>query len=166
MLRRCAAAGEAALVRTDGQGTRGPRGVILLGLLWACFGGVSPVAAQEEIRLEMMVALTSREPGPVDPRAGRIHQRLKDDFRYESLKVLAVERQRVPVDGVMTVALPNGKQASVRPLDVGERGALLAVDIEGAVTVDARARSGHLLVFGAGRHAGGRLVVSIQPTFP
>ena len=154
------------MVRTDGQGTWGPRGVILLGLLgvW-CFGAVSPVAAQEGVRLEMMVALTSREPGVVDPRAQRIHQRLKDDFRYGSLKVLAVERQRVPVDGVMAVALPNGKQASVRLLDVGARGALLAVDIEGAVTVDARARSGHLLVFGAGRHAGGRLVVSIQPTF-
>ena len=65
----------------------------------------------------------------------------------------------------MTLGLPNGKSASVRPMGVDERGALLAVDIEGAVKVDARAQSGHLLVFGAGRHASGKLVVSIEPRF-
>ena len=140
----------------------GALGLVLGGLVG---GQAGPAAAQASIRIEVMVGLTSSEPGPVDPRAAKIHRRLKSEFRYESLKVLEVERARVPLDGVMTVALPNGKAARVRPLSVDGRGALLAVDIEGAVTVDARARSGHLLVFGAGRHAGGRLVVSIEPRF-
>ena len=51
------------------------------------------------------------------------------------------------------------------PMAVDESGVLLAVDIEGAVKVDAKAKSGHMLVFVAGRHAGGRLIVSVEPTF-
>ena len=153
------------MARTQSRNWLGQIGAV--GLVLGCLlgGGASSVSAQGAIRIEVMVGLASSEPGPVDPRAAKIHRRLKSEFRYESLELLDVERARVPLDGVMTVALPNGKAARVRPLAVDERGALLAVDIEGAVTVDARARSGHLLVFGAGRHAGGRLVVSIEPRF-
>jgi hypothetical protein len=127
---------------------------------------VAPVArAQQTVQVQMMVSLTSDEPGPIDPKARRIAERLKRDFRFESLRVLDARQEPVAVDGVMSVGLPNGKQARVRLLSVDERGVLLAVDIEGAVRVDARAHSGHLLVFGAGSHDGGRLVVSIEPTF-
>ena len=124
-----------------------------------------PASAQTSLQLEMMVSIASDEPGPIDPRAERIDARLKKEFRYESIKVVASKSERVLVDSVLTLSLPNGKKAHVRPLSVDERGALLAVDIEGAVKVDARAKSGHLLVFGAGRHGEGRLVVSIEPTF-
>ena len=124
-----------------------------------------PVSAQTSIQVEMMVSLASNEAGPVDPRARKIDGRLKREFRYESLQVLESKRQRVAIDSVMTVRLPNGKQARVRPMALDERGVLLAVDIEGAVKVDARTKSGHLLVFGAGRHGNGRLVVSIEAIF-
>lgn len=124
-----------------------------------------PAAAQTSIQLDLTVCLASDEPGPIDPRAERIDRRLKREFRYESLQLLDSKRERVAVDSVLSLGLPDGRQARVRPLSIDERGALLAVDIEGAVKVDARARSGHLLVFGAGRHAGGRLVVSIEPRF-
>jgi hypothetical protein len=125
----------------------------------------STATAQQAVRIQMMVSLTSDEPGAIDPKAERIAGRLKRDFRFESLRVLDEKAERLAVDGVMAVALPNGKQARVRLLSMDERGVLLAVDIEGAVRVDARAHSGHLLVFGAGSHDGGRLVVSIEPSF-
>lgn len=124
-----------------------------------------PAAAQTSIQLDLTVCLASDEPGPIDPRAERIDRRLKREFRYESLQLLDSKRERVAVDSVLSLGLPDGRQARVRPLSIDERGALLAVDIEGLVKLDARARSGHLLVFGAGRHAGGRLVVSIEPRF-
>ena len=124
-----------------------------------------PALAQSSIQVEMMVSLLSDEAGPIDPRGKRIHQQLQREFRYESLQVLESKRQRVAIDTVMMLTLPNGKHARVRPMGLDERGALLAVDIEGAVKVDARARSGHLLVFGAGRHGSGKLVVSIEPRF-
>lgn len=153
------------MARTGSRKQLALAGGALLALVWGLGPGAGPAVAQAPIRIEMMVGLASREPGPVDPRAAKIDRRLKKEFRYESLEVLGVERERVPLDGVMTLKLPNGKRARVRPLSMDGRGVLLAVDIEGAVTVDARARSGHLLVFGAGRHAGGRLVVSIEPIF-
>jgi hypothetical protein len=131
----------------------------------ALLASALPVSAQTSIEVEMMVSLASDEAGPVDPRARKIDRRLKHEFRYESLQVIESKRQRVAINSVMTLRLPNGKQARVRPMALDERGALLAVDIEGAVKVDARARSGHLLVFGAGRHGNGRLVVSIEARF-
>jgi hypothetical protein len=137
---------------------------VLAGLL-ATLAFALPSAAQSSVQIEMMVSLASDEPGPIDPRATRIDQRLKKDVRYESLRVLDSKSQRVAVDSVMTVGLPNGRSAHVRPLSVDKRGALLAVDIEGSVKVDARAKSGHLLVFNAGRHGAGKLVVSIEPRF-
>lgn len=152
------------------QGTRGTRpgrrarlrGVVLA-LLWVGLAG--PTWAQQPIEIEMMVSIASDEAGPIDDRAKRIDERLKKEFRYESLRVVSSKKETVGVDSVMTIALPDGKKAHVRPLSVDDRGALLAVDIEGSVKVDARANSGHLLVFGAGRTADGRLVVSIEPRF-
>ena len=121
--------------------------------------------AEKRIEIEMMVSLASDEPGPIDPKAKRIHQQLSREFRYESLEVLTSKKERVAIDDVMSVKLPNGKHARVRPMSVDERGVLLAIDIEGAVTVDAKAKSGHLLVFGAGHHGDGRIVVTIEPSF-
>jgi len=156
---------EADLARTDRRKRLAVAWGVVFAVAWGFVLGAGLAEAQAPIRIEMMVGLASREPGPVDPRAAKIDRRLKKEFRYESLKVLEVERERVPLDGVMTIQLPNGKRARVRPLSVDRRGVLLAVDIEGAVAVDARAPSGHLLVFGAGRHADGRLVVSVEPRF-
>jgi len=146
-------------------GRRGARSAIALAGFVALLAFALPASAQTSVQLEMMVSLISDEPGEADPRAKRIDARLKKEFRYESIQVLTAKTQRVAVDSVMTVKLPNGKQAHVRPLSLDGRGVLLAVDIEGAVKVDARAKSGHLLVFGAGRHGEGRLVVSIEPKF-
>lgn len=144
---------------------RTTRRAAALAVAFAGLALAGPAVAQTSIGLELAVSLASDEPGPIDPRAERIDRRLRREFRYQSLRLLDSKRDRVAVDSVLSLALPNGKQAHVRPLSVDERGALLAIDIEGGVKLDARARSGHLLVFGAGRHAGGRLVVSVEPLF-
>ena len=141
----------------------------LVAVSFVAAGLLAPLPAAAEagkpIEIEMIVSLVSDEPGPIDPRAKRIHDQLSREFRYESLEVLTSKKSRVAIDDVMSVKLPGGKHARVRPMSVDERGVLLAVDIEGSVTVDAKARSGHLLVFGAGRHGDGRIVVSIEPSF-
>ena len=123
--------------------------------------------AQEDptIQVELVVTIASDEPGPIDARAKKIDAQLRRDFRYQSLKVVDSKTQRLGIDDTATIKLPNGKSARVMPMAVDESGVLLAVDIEGAVKVDAKAKSGHMLVFVAGRHAGGRLIVSVEPTF-
>lgn len=127
--------------------------------------GAADAQADATVEVVMMVSLTSDDEGPIDRRARKIDRRLRREFRYRSLKVIASKTERIGIDDTATLALPNGNTASVMPMSVDDNGVLLAVDIEGAVKVDARAKAGHLLVFGAGRHGGGRLVVSIEPRF-
>ncbi|MEZ4215522.1 MAG: hypothetical protein R3E88_03505 [Myxococcota bacterium] len=143
------------------------RGACALLVAIVAVAAIAPrtAAAEPTLDVELMVSLASDEPGAIDARARKIDARLRREIRYQSLRVLEARTERVGLDQVATIALPNGKRARVRPMAIDERGALLAVDIEGAVKVDARARSGHLLVFSAGRFEGGRLVVSIEPRF-
>lgn len=53
----------------------------------------------------------------------------------------------------------------VRPLDLGDRGLLMAVGWEGEVMMDMRAPNNHLLVIGGPAHDDGQLVVSIEPQY-
>jgi hypothetical protein len=53
----------------------------------------------------------------------------------------------------------------VRPLDLGDRGLLMAVGWEGEVMMDMRAPNNHLLVIGGPTHGDGQLVVSIEPQY-
>jgi len=122
-------------------------------------------AADDAVTVEMMVSYVSDDDGGIDPRGRKIHDKLRSEgFGFKSLEVLSSQRVRLAVDEVATIALPDGRKARVRPLSLSD-GLLLAVDIEGGVQVDARARSGHLLVFSAGRYREGRLVVSVEATF-
>ena len=61
--------------------------------------------------------------------------------------------------------LPNGQMFRVRPLDLGDRGLLMAVGWEGEVMMDMRAPNNHLLVIGGPTHGDGQLVVSIEPQY-
>ncbi|TDJ14395.1 MAG: hypothetical protein E2O66_03240 [Deltaproteobacteria bacterium] len=124
-----------------------------------------PASAEEEKRIEvtLMVSRISDGPGGIDPRAGRLHQKLKSQFRYESLNVLQIHSLTLRIDQVGTELLPNGKKVRIRPLQLDDEGALLAVDVEGAVRGDYKLRNGHLLVFGAGQDGDGKLVISLEP---
>ena len=58
--------------------------------------------------------------------------------------------------------LPSGKRLRVRPLQVGERGVLVAVAIEDTLQTDLRIRNGHLVVIGAEPYEEGKLVISLE----
>lgn len=133
--------------------------VVALGLVLA--GGAA--AQQDAIQVEVIVAHISDEPGDIDPRGSELHQKLEDQFRYQSLRVLEMRTLTLAADQVGSVGLPNGKQARVRPLQRDAKSVLLAVEIEGAVRTDVRANKGRLVVFGAQRYDGGKLVVSLKP---
>jgi hypothetical protein len=133
----------------------------------ACLALVAPAAAQpsQSVRMEVMVSHISNEPGAVDPRASRLDRTLRDQFRYESLKVIQTQTLKLGLDEVGTVRLPNGRRLRVRPLQIDSRGVLTAVSLEGSVDADLRIRNGHLVVIGAERYQGGKLVVSLEPHF-
>ena len=130
--------------------------------LWLGLAGVAG-AQQGAIEIELMVAHISEAAGDIDSRGQRLHAKLKDQFRYESLRVLETRKLKLATDEVGSVTLPNGKHARVRPLQIDAGSALLAVEVEGVVKTDLRVKNGHLVVFGAERYQGGKLVVSLEP---
>ncbi len=131
-------------------------------VLWLVLAG-GAVAEQGPIEVELMVVHVSDEPGGIDARGQKLHGKLKDQFRYQSLEVLETRTLRLLANQVGSVELPNGKRVRVRPLQLDDASALLAVEVEGAVKTDVRVKNGHLVVIGAERYRGGKLVVSLQP---
>jgi hypothetical protein len=126
-----------------------------------------PTSAQNAGRLEIdvMISHISNRPGDIDPAGRKLDRELRDQFRYESLRVLDSLQLSLRLDEVGSVDLPNGKPLRVRPLQVGERGVLVAVAIEGTLQTDLRIRNGHLVVIGAEPYEDGRLVISLEPHF-
>ena len=137
-----------------------------LGLLLALVLGVGAGAAQaqeQRIDVELMVSHVSNAAGEIDPRGRKLHRKLQDQFRYESLRVLQIRRLRLALDEVASVGLPNGKSVRVRPLQLSGGGVLMTVDVEGAARMDLKIRKGHLVVIGAERYQDGKLVISLEP---
>jgi hypothetical protein len=134
-----------------------------VGLLLAA----GPASAQTVTRIAMdvMVSHISNRPGDVDPAGRKLDRKLRDQFRYESLRVLENRRLSLKLDEVGSVRLPSGKRLRVRPLQVSQRGVLVAVTIEGILQTDLRIRNGHLVVIGAEPYEDGRLVISLEPHF-
>ncbi len=137
----------------------------LLGLvLLLCAGaGIARAQPAQGIELIVLVAHASAGPGGVDPRAERLADKLTKEFRYESLRVLQSRRLRLALDEVGSVRLPNGKLLRLRPLQVGEKSVLLAVELEGTLQTDLRIPNGHLVVIGAERYQDGKLVIGLEP---
>jgi hypothetical protein len=127
----------------------------------------SPAWSQSERRfsVKVTVAEISNAEGKIDQRAERLDLKLREKFKYNSLKVIEERRLSLGIDEVGSVKLPNGRMFRVRPLDLGDRGLLMAVGWEGEVMMDMRAPNNHLLVIGGPAHDGGQLVVSIEPQY-
>ena len=122
-------------------------------------------AQPERIRIEVMVSQISTQPGEIDARAGKLHRKLRDEIRYESLRVLQTREFELALDELGEMRLPNGRRLQIRPLSVDSRGVLTAVSLEGSVDADMRIRNGHLVVIGAEPYEDGKLVVSLEPHF-
>jgi hypothetical protein len=111
------------------------------------------------------VAEISNAKGKIDKRAKRLDLNLREKFKYNSLKVIKERRLTLGIDEVGSVKLPGGRMFRVRPLNLGDRGLLMAVGWEGEVMMDMRAPNNHLLVIGGPTHGDGQLVVSIEPQY-
>jgi len=132
----------------------------------ALLGGSAAQAQQgRKFSVKVTVAEISDAKGAIDPRAKRLDLNLRKKFKYNSLKVVKERRLELALDEVGSVKLPNGQMFRVRPLDLGERGLLMAVGWEGEVMMDMRAPNNHLLVIGGPAHDDGQLVVSIEPQY-
>jgi hypothetical protein len=141
------------------------------GLLFVIVSGAllagNPAWSQAERRfsVKVTVAEISNAQGKIDKRAKRLDRNLRKRFKYNSLKVITERRLELELDQVGSVRLPNGRMFRVRPLNLGDRGLLMAVGWEGEVMMDMRAPNNHLLVIGGPAHRGGQLVVSIEPHY-
>ena len=132
------------------------------GILLLTLGGLAGgAAAEEQFEVEVMVSQIGEGTGGVDPAGAALHAKLQKQFRYESLKVLETRTLRLGLDQVGTLPLPNGKPLRIRPLQLTDRGLLLAAHV-GDIQTDLKLTQGHLVVIDAGRHGDGRLVVSFE----
>ena len=121
--------------------------------------------ASDRVPVNVMVVHTSNRKGDVDPRAHELDEKLRKQLRYRSMRVLQEERVDLQMNQVGTVQLPDGRKVRMRPMHKGKNGVLMAVDVQGAVKFDARARNHHKVVIGAGEYEGGNLAVSIEPDY-
>lgn len=142
------------------------RRVIFTAIL-ACLLAAAPALAQDggPIAVEVMVSQISQSPGQIDPRARRLDAELRDEFRYESLRVLKQQKLSLALNEIGRVSLPNGSELQLRPLSLSERGVLMAVTVKGSVQSDMQIPNGHLVAIGAGRYEDGKLVISLEPRF-
>ena len=150
------------------KSSRIPR--ILAVLALASLVPLSPVRtataqAGDRVPVNVMVVQTSNHKGEVDPRAQELHEKLRKQLRYKSMRVLQEERVDLQMNQVGTVLLPDGRKVRMRPMHKGAKGVLMAVDVQGAVKLDARARNHHKVVIGAGEYEDGNLAVSIEPDY-
>jgi hypothetical protein len=150
--------------------TRSRTGIALAVALagFAAISAVRAVTAQpagDSVPVNVMVVHTSNREGEVDPRAQELHEKLRKQLRYRSMRVLQEERVDLEMNQVGSVALPDGRKVRMRPMHKGAKGVLMAVDVQGAVKLDARARNHHKVVIGAGEYEDGNLAVSIEPDY-
>ncbi len=121
---------------------------------------LAPRAAPVPPRVEEL----DRRLGRIDRRVSRIDAALRGQFVYDQISFVERHRMVLGVDEVGSVKLPTGKRFRVRPLDVGEDGVLMAIDV-GSKKLDVRAPSRHLTIIGAEPYREGQLVISIEPNY-
>ena len=122
-------------------------------------------AGSNRVPVNVMIVQTSNKKGEVDPRAQGLHEKLKKQLRYKSMRVIQEQRVDLEMNQVGTVDLPDGRKVRMRPLHKGVKGVLMAVNVQGAVKLDARAPNHHKVVIGAGEYENGNLAVSIEPDY-
>lgn len=162
--------------RAPDPGRGGPRGRLapapgpfpIGALLFAILLLAGPALAQtvRRVALDLTVSHASLHPGPIDPAAAQLHERLRDDFRYQSLRVIERRRLDLRTGEVGGLDLPTGKRVRVRPLHMGPGGVLLAVDIENTMHSDMRVPDRQPVVIGVDRYDDGKLILTLEPRLP
>ncbi len=136
-----------------------------MGLFTALLLGLAPAAAEaaDQVDVKVLVCHATPAAGGVDGACRALDAKIGSQFRYESLRKLQSESLSLGLNALGSVKLPNGKSLKVRPLQVDASGALLAVDVEGAVRTDVKVSNGNLVVIGADAYQDGKLVISLEP---
>lgn len=142
-------------------------GAVLPGTAWAQPAERPDAAAPKSgVRATLMLTHFSNRAGGIDPRARRLDARLqRENIRFPSARVLQRRSVALELDRIETLQLPDGRVARFRPMHMGARDVLMAVDVEGGVKMDARVRDGHMVVIDGGRFEDGKLVISIEPDY-
>ncbi len=154
-------------LRSPSQSLAPIAGLILtLGVMAAAPASGQPVPPVRRVGLHLMVSHASVQPGPVDPAAARLHESLRNEFRYESLRVIERRRLSLRAGEIGGLELPSGKRVRVRPLHLGPGGVLLAVDIENTLHTDMRLPDRRPVVIGVDRYRGGKLILTVESEMP
>ncbi len=144
---------------------RRPRPLLGLATAALLLGLASGSAAQQKVGFHLMVSHVSHEAGSIDPRAKALHEVLQREIRYESLKVLDDKVLSLALNDIGSMKLPTGGQVRLRPMDLGDDGVLVAVEVEGSTQADLRVPNRRIVVIGGQPYQGGRLVISLEPRF-
>lgn len=133
----------------------------------AVLGLALPVLAEavQQVSIQIVVSHVSRSPGPVDPRGAELHRQLRNDFRFQSLRVLEQRLVRLRIDEIGQMRLPNGSMVRLRPLQLSGDRLLVAVEV-GDVQTDLRMHNHRKVVISHPQPwENGRLVISFEPSF-
>lgn len=117
------------------------------------------------VGFRVMVGHLSQEPGPVDPEFEALDRILTKEFRYQSLRLLAIRQMMLQLEEVGALRLPTGKIVQIRPMHLNQRGVLVAVDIEGGGQLDLRVPNQRPVVLGTESYDGGKLFFTLQPDY-
>jgi len=137
---------------------------LLAGLLLVAAPALAQTARR--VGLSLTVSHASQQPGPVDPALHDLHESLRDDFRYESLRVIERRRLDLRTGEIGGLDLPSGKRVRVRPLHMGPSGVLLAVDVENTLHTDMRVPDRKPVSIGLERYDDGKLILTLEPELP
>jgi hypothetical protein len=141
---------------------------LLAASLAAPLGGSSVASAADppqRVAVQIAVHHASQRPGPIDPGAAALEQKLRQDFRFQSVRVLESRRLELALDETGTLALPTGRILKVKPRKIGPTGLLMRVEIEGLLRTNLRVPNHHQVVIGAERYEDGKLVVTLEPDY-
>jgi len=135
--------------------------IVVLGV-----AGLAPTFARAEaessFELEVIVASLTNEHDKIDRGAKRLHKELKDQFRYEGIRVLETRELKLSVDDIFDMKLPTRRRLPIPPLVIEKNGALVSVEISGLVQSDLRIKQGQLIIIGAEKYLDGKLVIALR----
>lgn len=127
----------------------------------------APAFAQEvpKVHIRVMISHVSSRPGPIDPAAEALGRRLKRDFKFQSVRVIQMQKLHLALNEVGSLELPTGSVLHVKPRKVSENGVLMSVEIVGTLRTSLQVKNRHQVVIGAQSYEDGKLVVSLEPEY-
>ncbi len=112
--------------------------------------------------IRVIVANLSQKKSGIDAGAKRLHKELKNQFRYEGIRVLEETTIVLGADAVVDMKLPTLRRLRMRPLVVDADSALVSVEVSGLVQTDLKIKRGQLVIIGAERFRDGKLVIALE----